>query len=366
MTEELLAYLLEDLCPERRQVVEHNIAIDPAWRRELERLQQCLAAGGDRENCSCQDEAPPEDLLTRTCFLVEHACHCHDDEDDAAAQATLDPARQGSLRSERAKGVSPSGVGFLAEAAGGALARHWSLWDVGVGAGVLLALGALMTPALHESRHAARRVTCDANLRALATHLYEYQRNHARQLPSIEPGQSAATFVTALRDEAGATEEQLRVVLICPDSQLAAAIAAGKVRFRFPSKAQLLRATPAERGELLAGVPCSYAIRVGYYDVEDQYRQLPYTGDPHLAMLSDAPEVTPDGVRSANHPCGQNVLYECLGARFRSNCLADDNRDNLYLNRAGWHAAGTLENDVVLLHPQRTPVGELVPVVNVQ
>lgn len=356
MTEELLAYLLDDLPPERRAEVERNVAIDPAWRRELERLRACLDAGGDREQCGCQEEAPPEDLLTRTCFLVEHVSHCQEQSS----------TRLGASRPKRAAGVVHAVPAMSAAGASVAQTRPWSPWDAALAAGVLLALGALMTPALYETRATARRQTCDNNLKTLGTALFEYQLNHKKQLPPVLPNQNAAIFAVALRDGAGVTEEQLRQILVCPESQLAAAIAAGRIQFRMPPQEELRRASGERLAELLQKIPCSYAYRVGFYDVEDQYQQLPYTGDPQMPMLGDAPEVTPEGIRSANHGCGQNVLYECLGVKYRTNCLQPGGRDNFYLNQAGRHAAGLDEEDIVLMHPQRTPFGELLPVVDLR
>ncbi|RIK77223.1 MAG: hypothetical protein DCC67_12955 [Planctomycetota bacterium] len=356
MTEELLAYLLDDLSPQRRAVVERRIEIDPAWRRELERLQQCLAAGGDPQQCGCEDVAPPEDLLTRTCFLVEQACCCQEDQ----PKNTLDPART------PAAGARPLGGKRLSpERCTGELARPWTLWDVSIGAGVLLALAALMSPALYETRAAARRLTCDDKLKTLGTALYDYQANHAKQLPPVLPGQNAAMFAVSLRDGAGLTEEALAQLLVCPESPLAIAVSAGRVRFDLPDRREIENASPQRLDALMQRIACSYAYRVGYYDVEDQYQQLPYTGDPQMPLLSDAPQVTAAGVRAANHGPGQNVLYECLGVKYRTNYLAE-NRDHFYLNQAGRHAAGLGEEDVVLIHPQRTPFGEVLPIVNAE
>ena len=53
MTEQLLAYLLDDLSPADRDAVESRLAADEVWRQEFERLKDCLAGGGDRDECVC-------------------------------------------------------------------------------------------------------------------------------------------------------------------------------------------------------------------------------------------------------------------------------------------------------------------------
>jgi len=56
MTEELFAYLMDDLPSDRRAEVEAKLAADPAWQNELKRLQECLAANEDP--CHCLEEPP--------------------------------------------------------------------------------------------------------------------------------------------------------------------------------------------------------------------------------------------------------------------------------------------------------------------
>src|SRR5688572_20298550 len=68
MTDELVAYLMDDLPPERRAAVEEKLATDFEWQREKKRLEECLAACGDP--CKCAEE-PPQDLVEKTCTLVE-------------------------------------------------------------------------------------------------------------------------------------------------------------------------------------------------------------------------------------------------------------------------------------------------------
>ena len=68
MTDELVAYLLDDLCPERRAEVERRLGHDAEWQREFERLKECFAETGDPAKCA---DEPPQDLVTRTCCMVE-------------------------------------------------------------------------------------------------------------------------------------------------------------------------------------------------------------------------------------------------------------------------------------------------------
>ncbi|MCA9260035.1 MAG: hypothetical protein KDA61_12575, partial [Planctomycetales bacterium] len=81
MTDQLVAYLLDDLTDEQRLEIERLLAESPDARAELARLARCLRAGGSP--CTCRDaldavpgeddldddfdEAPPVDLADRTC-----------------------------------------------------------------------------------------------------------------------------------------------------------------------------------------------------------------------------------------------------------------------------------------------------------
>lgn len=329
MTDELVAYLLDDLCPERRADVERRLETDPAWRRELERLQECLSATGDAERCCVED--PPRDLVYKTCCFVERAG------EGAGARA--------------AAGMSPAAIRV-------GRGSRWSLADLTVGGGVLLALGMLMVPALRESRDASRRAACENNLRILSSALFDYQEQRGHRLPRVLSEAGSGEFALELVDSGVISREALADALICPDSPLADERFAGA--WRLPTRAELAAARGEERRRLLIWLGGAYAYRVGYFDENRDYREVAYTGDTAEPVMADAPQLSVAGVRSANHGgCGQVVMYQGHCVKFRVNADLAAAVDNIYLNQKGQHAAGLERRDIVLIKSGYGPMGPL-------
>jgi hypothetical protein len=342
MTDDLVAYLLDDLGPDRRAEVELRLEHDAVWRRELQRLQQCLAAtdadsSEDAAGCGPgeQFDEPPRDLVKRTCCYVERAC-------DAAASPLSGAAAL--LATPRHEGGRPG----------------WSLADFAVGGGVLLTLGMLMMPALRESRDASRRLVCQDNLRALASRLGDYADGHARQLPAINPGQTAGRYAMALAGSGLINPIQLAQYRVCPDSDYAEEIAAGRAPLRIPTQAEIEAARGEQLAQMLQWMGGSYAFILGYRDERGVYHQIPFTGKAYLPMLADAPRLSGAVVRSVNHGgCGQFVVFQDLSVRYRANCDLSANLDNIFLNFNGQHAAGCQQDDIVLGVSEASPDGPL-------
>jgi hypothetical protein len=327
MTDELVAYLLDDLCPERRAEVERRLQSDAAWRGELERLRECLAATGDPARCV---DEPPRDLVRKTCCFVERV------------------------------GAAPASVGLTPAAARSCSGSNWSLADVTVGGGVLLTLGMLMLPAMRESRDAARRAVCENNLRVLSSALFDYQTEHAHRLPRVAPGESSGEFVLELVESGVISREALADALVCPDSKLADDRFAGRANWHIPLRQELDAAQGDERRQLVVWLGGTYAYRSGYFDPDGTYRQVQYTGDTNEPVMADAPRISSSGVRSANHGgCGQYVMYQGHCVRFRANSDLAADVDNIYLNQDGEHAAGLDRWDVVLIKSGYGPAGRL-------
>lgn len=346
MTDDLIAYLLDDLSPERRAAVEERLATDFAWQRELERLKACMDGGCDP--CQCAEEPveePPLDLVQKTCFLVEHS-------DDLPGP---------KVKSRRCGApISAFTADSPCLAAG---AKSWSLADLTIGGGVLLMVGALVMPALFESRDATRRSVCQSNLQTLGAALFNYQETRNHQLPEIEPSENAGRFALELRDHGLLTREELQQLLVCPESPLADDIAAGRVKLVLPSQAALESASGQQLAALLKSMGGSYAYRLGYFDKNGEYQQVQYTGDAQSPLMADAPGLSPSDVQIVNHAGGQWVLDQGLSVRFRTRCLGED-RDHIFLNDAGEHAAGRGPNDVVLLRSEYGPNGPLTLISN--
>jgi hypothetical protein len=354
MTDELVAYLLDDLCAERRAVVEQQLQNDSAWQREFERLKECFAScdesgkdptGSDPAKCTdasgdanapqsnraggmaetIEVVEPPKDLVHKTCCFVERACSGPGPRDSAKA-ATLAPAVSSGRKSS------------------------WSMADFAVGGGVIVVLGMLMLPAIQESRSAARRLTCENNLRTLGAGLYSYQQNHGHWLPTVGPGQTGAQYAAALAKHSGFRAEELAPLLICPDSPEAQRASEVKATVRIPSYEEL--SSTFDKRPVPAAKPWAgnYAYVVGYRDARGEYHYVKYTGSDEKPMLADPPQLSSLGVRSGSHGGrGQYVLYQGLGVQFRTNCDLASDTDNMFLNKFLAHDAGCDPDDTVLI-----------------
>jgi hypothetical protein len=336
MTDELVAYLLDDLCPQRRAEVERRLETDAAWRRECERLRECLAAsGGDPSQChSAGDlDEPPRDLVKKTCCLVE--------ESGVHPQLT-----------------SVSAAAFAAAPAGECSRGSWSFSDFAVGGGVMLALSMLMFPALRESRDAARGLVCQDNLKSLGAALFDYQETHQHQLPQVLPGESAGVYAVRLAQSGVANPAELARWRMCPDSDFAEEVDAGRATTDIPTPEQINAADRKQSKQFIAWMGGSYAFILGYRDPAGRYQQLRFTMDPNVPMMADAPRIVRLGVRSASHGgCGQYVLYQDLHVPYRANSDLGANLDNIFLNLEGKHAAGCEKSDVVLCNSPFGPDG---------
>jgi hypothetical protein len=301
-----------------------------------------LAACGDP--CKCAEE-PPQDLVKKTCSLVESSGN--------------HPASE-QLQKKRCRGSRA--VAFTAESpclGGGS--RSWRFADLTVGGGVLMLVGLLITPALFESREAARRNVCQSNLQTFGLALFEYQENRNHRLPEIQPGENAGRYAIELLDKGLLTREQLQQLLVCPESPLADELAAGRVSLALPSRAALESASGQQFPAWLKSMGGSYAYRVGFFDENGDYQPTMYTGEQGSPLMGDAPSLSPDGIRIVNHPGGQHVLFQNLSVDFRTGCIAQ-RRDHIYLNTDGEHAAGLGPLDVVLIRSEYGPTGPMVPV----
>lgn len=337
MRDELLAYLLNDADPEQRARIEHHLAHDPTWQHEYERLQDCLKAyETDPESAPC----PPEDLVNRTCKFVERAVQ----EAKCLPTGTVLPAS-----------LSESQDGCAGK-------RRWSLADFAVGGGIALALSLLLFPALVESRDATRRAQCQDNLREIGTALVKYANIHRRGLPHVGYHENAGMFVVELADSGVISRDELKTLLVCPNTELARGVNAGKVLMRVPTREELAAVPPQALKALQKHMGGSFAYQFGYVDDNGEYQRIPFVNRGDAPMLADAPNFSVDGFQSGNHgDCGQNVIYQDLSSRYLSKCQADLRGDHLFLNKQRRHAAGRGLGDVVLGRSEATPAGLLTP-----
>ncbi len=324
MREQLLAYLLNELSPDRRRDLERELQRDPSLRAELDRLRACVGAGTDDESPA---EEPTCELGARTLQRIRSGdASCHD-EVDSAGLALIDSA--GST-------------------------CHFSLVDTVVTLGVVMALGMMLLPAMVESREGSRRLSCQNNLRQLGVACSRYAENHFNYFPHIRPGENAGFFVVRLAENGGVDPAELQSWLVCASSPAADIAAKSNVRLAVQTTAGAPAPTYQARLLLFDMLPNSYAYRFGYWQ-GNRYvavRKHPCRTAPLLADTADAG----NGFRSVNHGgFGQNVLLDDLSVAYWTDSWAPDRDDHLFLNKRNEQAAGFGWNDVVLGGSNATP-----------
>jgi hypothetical protein len=359
MTDDLIAYLMDDLSPERRAEVDAKLETDVVWRWELDRLRECMAASGDVQQCaksspapsdpveashvdvSPADVEPPVDLVKKTCCFVE---------DSASGKFKIEKKR------------CKKKAAFSAETchSGG---RPWSLADVTVGAGVLLILTALIMPAIQESQAASRRGTCAFNLRGLGMASEKYADLNNGLLPEVLPGQPAVYYLTRMVEGGVLTEAEALEVGACPDSEAARRRSQEKLKLRVPTSEELALATGDELLQLIAASGMSFAVPVGYFDDKGQHHPSRFTAHSERPMIADAPVIGPMGIRPVSHGgCTQNVLSEAGCVKPYSVCVlpGEDARvRDIHLNDQGIPAAGNSPDDLFLAPPNYGPDGPI-------
>lgn len=328
MRDQLLAYLLDDADPEQRRRIEEHLANDPTWQHEYEKLKQCLEAHQEPpEKTTC----PPPDLVDRTCSLVRKVS-------DSQCDIQL------SESSDGCKGR-----------------RRWSAVDLIVAASVLVAIGALLFPALVESRRMSRRLQCQDNLKEIGRSLVSYQKTKGNGLPHVRYRENAGVFVIELADSGVISREELARLLICPSTHLADDVFQGTVVLQIPTRESLDSLPPDALRELQKVMAGSYAYQFGFVNEKGKYQAMPFFGRSDVPMLGDSPDLSAIGYQSSNHgDCGQNIINQDESSRFVSHCDSQDCIGHPFLNDAGQHAAGRSVRDAVLGRSEATPAGNLI------
>ena len=332
MRDELLAYLLDDADPEQRRRIEQHLQNDPTWQHEYEKLKQCLEA----------NEEPPEKTKTLPNNLVEKTC--------LFVRMSQKVSRCGS---------APAALSESQDGCGGR--RRWSLIDMAVAASIVAAVGALLFPAILESRRTARRVHCQNNLREVGSALLKSQEVGRQGLPHIELHENAGMFVVELAERGMIDRGELTRFLICPGSEAADNVFQGRTVLRIPTRDEVKELSREALAELHGHLTGIYAYQFGYIDEEKNYLPMPFLGRSDVTMLGDSPDLSLAGVQSSNHGgCGQNILGQDGSVRFLSTCESNSCIGHPFLNDEGQHAAGRGQRDNVLGRSDATPAGTII------
>jgi hypothetical protein len=335
----LVSYLLGEIDDQKRRLVEEKLRNDPALREKLEHLRHCL---GLDEGQSCNEgsaqELPPHDLASRT------------------SERVASVADSGIF--EGCESTAFSSLGFASREATSETAAGTSSWtvaDLTVATGVVLAIGMLLLPALRDSRCASRRLDCQDNLRELGVALANYSESNQRYMLRVRPNEHTGKFALYLVRRGLLDPQQSPKVMICPSSALAEEIRAGRTTFRMPSWEEFNASRGNERQWYIRTTGGSYAYRLGWND-HGQYRTLRNTYCRSVPILADAPNTEPTEYTSSNHGgCGQNVLFQDQSVRYVTGCFLPGAKDHFFLNYNGQQVPSDDPFDTVLAPSEARP-----------
>lgn len=331
MREDLVGYLLGALDGAEQQQIEERLESDAELRFQLERLEMQLAP----LKLAAVEFEPPRGLAERTCQAVVQ---------QAPVQQVAEPEaehreRPWSLAGFRFSWPLPSRQQWSASSS-------WSLADLGVAAGVCMALAMLFFPAIASSRYTARMLACQNNLRQVGDALFSYSEvQKDRSFPYV-PAKGNLAFAgvqPVILVEQGFLDDP--DCLLCPGSEMAHRI--GDVRM--PTVAELERLRGGQLTDVQRTVGGSFAYSLGWVDHDGRHRAVLNQSRPNFTIMADAPSAEFGQRRSINHGGrGENVLLEDGHIRFMIGCAADRLLDDPFRNRRGNVEAGVDRDDAVI------------------
>lgn len=332
MRELLIRYLLGELGADEHREVQARLSNSPELQQELARLRQCFAAHQDDDAAAA---VPPSGLAART---TERVTGCSESAEAAAA-------------GERA--VFTHGGDPPPEILG------WSLADLTVAGGVMLAVSMLIFPALRNSRDGTHRTICQNNQRQLWVLLNKYAEDHGGLYPQVGPNENAGMYVARLITKGYVQPEDIALMLVCPGSHLAKEIRSRGLVFQLPDAAALQAMTAKQLNRVTALMSPSYNIRWGYWS-GGEYHYAKNERGKVAPVLSDAAGGEADNMVSPNH--GGSIAQVQFGdgnLKSLRSCKLPGSDDDMYHNDLGKVAAGLRRHDIVLGSSDSRPGGEL-------
>ncbi len=330
MRELLIRYILGEMDAEERQEVQSQLQTSPELRRELARLRECFAAQQDADS---MDDGPPSDLAARTAERVTGCCDSNE------------PVGRREAAFTEAGDAPPAGI------------LGWSLADLTVAGGVMLAVSMLIFPALRNSRDGTRRQVCQNNQRQLWVLVTKFAEDHGGEYPRVEPNENAGIFVARLIERGYVHPEDLRVLLVCPAAPLADEIRSGRLVFRLPSAAAIRAMSASQVARATAKMSPFYAYRFPYR-VGNEFR---YVRDEHAPVFSDTSGDEGSDLMSPNHGGAfVQVLRQDGSLKVLTTCKLPGSDDDMFRNDRGVVAAGMRQQDTVLGRSEASPGDEFV------
>jgi hypothetical protein len=122
----------------------------------------------------------------------------------------------------------------------------WSLADLTVAGGVMLAVSMLVFPALRDSRDGTRSTVCQNNQYQLWVLVSKYATDHGDYFPRVRPNETAGVYAARLVQEGYVEPEELAMYVVCPSSPAAERIRRGVFKIPVLSREQIRGLRPAE------------------------------------------------------------------------------------------------------------------------
>lgn len=320
MRDQLIGYLLDALEPAERAALERRLTNDASLRQDLGILQRSLTGlDADRGHYD-----PPANLVERTLEFVS---------DESTRVMSLP-----SMTPDRTPPVARS---------------RWSIADMVVTAGVLIAASLVFIPAVNQSRYSARVTGCQNNLRQLGVALVSYADANGRYFPTVPtkgPMAAAGIYANTLFHNGFLDDPHL---VICP----ASALADNARTFRVPTNDELEKAQAPQLVEMQRAMGGSYGYTLGHV-YKGRYHPTKNLGRSKFALMADAPTCASiSNIVSDNHGgSGQNVLFEDGHVAHMTSRTPEGCGDDIFLNDQGEVSAGTHRDDAVIAPSPAKPI----------
>lgn len=319
MREQLIRYLLGELDEDERREVRAMLRDNPELQKELAHLRECFSADQDEAD----EPLPPRRLAEQITDTISNS-----DEYELEQIA-------------RSKGMTPT-----SEPPTGILG--WSLADLTVAGGVMLAVSMLVFPALRDSREGSRRTVCEHNQAQLGMALARFAANHDSYFPHIGSKEYAGMFVVRLLMDGYAQSGELEEWLLCPAAPVANDVRAGRRLFKIPSSEQLKLMSPIQRAHVAATISPCYAVPLPYRDADGFCHDIRNQHSQYAPVFSDASDTVEDRIGPNHGGLFIQVLFQDGHVKTFTSNLLPTSGDNIFVNRRGAVSAGDGPNDYVL------------------
>ncbi len=329
MREQLIRYLLGELDEDEHLELRAQLRDNPELQRELAHLRECFVTNQD----DVAAPLPPSRLAERTAERVTNL----DDGDDWGLASLPSGAMASSSE-------PPAGV------------LGWSLADLTVAGGVMLAVSMLVFPALRDSRDGTRRNVCQNNQYQLWTLVSKHAQDHGGYYPQVRQNENAGVFAARLVEKGYVDPEELAALLVCPAAPMANEIRAGRLTIRIPNAETIRRMLPAQLTEVTATLSPCYAYRFPYR-VGDDYHYIRDDRRAHSPLFSD----TSGDVHNPMSPNHGGTIVQVLCQDGHVLTIATYKLpgfdEDVFHNDRGIVAAGCRPHDIVLGPSNATPAG---------